>query len=286
MKKKGFGLLLTALLVFAVAGCSSSEGKSVKLAYVAWDSEIASTYVVKEVLESKLDAKVEMLQVDAGPMWAGVADGSADGMVAAWLPSTHASYLEQYGKDIEDLGANLEGTKTGLVVPTYMDINSIEDLNNPEMAAALNNRVVGIEPGAGIMMATEKALTDYKLSDYKLLESSSAAMVQELEKAYTNNEPIVVTGWTPHWMFANMDLKYLEDPKNVYGGAEQIHTMVRKGLKEDMPEVYNFLDKFTWTPEEMAQVMVEIQAGKSPEDAAKSWVEANEDKVNTWIAAE
>lgn len=46
-EEKGFGLLLTVLLVFAIAGCSSSEGKSVKLAYVAWDSEIASTYVVK-----------------------------------------------------------------------------------------------------------------------------------------------------------------------------------------------------------------------------------------------
>lgn len=255
-----------------------------KLAYVAWDSEIASTYVVKEVLETKLDATVEMLQVDAGPMWAGVADGSADAMVAAWLPSTHASYLEQYGQNIEDLGANLEGTKTGLAVPAYMDINSIEDLKNKATADSVNNRIVGIEPGAGIMMATEQAITDYELGDISLLESSSAAMVQELEKAYKNNESIVVTGWTPHWMFANMDLKYLEDPKGVYGGAEQIHTMVRKDLKDDMPEVHRFLDQFTWTPEDMEQVMVNIQGGKSPEDAAKSWVEEHEDKVNAWIA--
>lgn len=284
-KNKTIGLLLIVLLVAALAGCSSQNGgKTVKLAYVAWDSEIASTYVVKEVLETKLDASVEMLQVDAGPMWAGVADGSADAMVAAWLPSTHASYLEQYGQDIEDLGANLEGTKTGLAVPTYMKINSIEDLKNKETAKGLQNRIVGIEPGAGIMMATEKAIADYGLADIKLLESSSAGMVQELEKAYQNNEPIVVTGWTPHWMFANMDLKYLEDPKGVYGGAEQIHTMVRKGLKEDMPEVYQFLNQFKWSPEEMEQVMVDIQSGKSPEDAAKSWVEEHEDKVNAWIA--
>ncbi|UQZ33340.1 glycine/betaine ABC transporter [Paenibacillus sp. PK3_47] len=285
MKKKSIGLLLLVLLVAALAGCSSQGGSTkVKLAYVAWDSEIASTYVVKEVLESKLGMSVEMLQVDAGPMWAGVADGSADAMVAAWLPGTHASYMEQYGNDIEDLGPNLEGTKTGLAVPTYMEISSIEDLKNADLASSLQNRIVGIEPGAGIMMSTEKAITDYELSDYTLLESSSAAMVQELQKAYADNQPIVVTGWTPHWMFANMDLKYLEDPKGVYGGAEQIHTMVRTGLKEDMPEAYTFLDQFQWTPEEMEQVMVDIQGGKSPEDAAKAWVEANADKVNAWIA--
>jgi glycine betaine/proline transport system substrate-binding protein len=163
-----------------------------------------------------------------------------------------------------------------------MDINSIEDLNNAEVAASLDNRIIGIEPGAGIMTATETAIEAYGLSDYTLLESSSAAMAQELQKAFDNNEPVVVTGWTPHWMFANMDLKYLEDPKNVYGGAEQIHTMVRTGLKDDMPDVYTFLSQFKWTPEDMAEVMVKIQGGQSPEEAAKNWVDSNEDKVNVW----
>lgn len=286
MTTKNMGLLLLVMLVAVMAGCSTSAKKSekVKLAYVAWDSEIASTNVVKEVLESKLGYTVEMLQVDAGPMWAGIADGSADAMVAAWLPGTHASYLEKYSNDIDDLGVNLDGTKVGLAVPAYMDITSIEDLKNADVAASLKNQIIGIEPGAGIMMASEKALEEYDLSEYTLLESSSAAMAQELQKSYDSKEPIVVTGWTPHWMFAKMDLKYLEDPKNIYGGDEQIHTMARKGLKEDMPEVYTFMDQFEWTAEDMAKVMVDIQGGVSPEEAAKNWVEGNEDKVNTWIA--
>ncbi|MFC3747980.1 glycine betaine ABC transporter substrate-binding protein [Paenibacillus sp. GCM10012306] len=284
MKKKSLGLLLTALLVAVLAGCSAGSNDKVKLAYVAWDSEIASTNVVKEVLESKLGVNVEMLQVDAGPMWAGVADGSADAMVAAWLPGTHASYLEKYGNDIEDLGVNLNGTKVGLAVPAYMNIQSIEDLKSAEAGAELDHKIIGIEPGAGIMTTTEKAIESYGLGDYTLVESSSAAMAQELQKAYNNKKPIVVTAWTPHWMFANMDLRYLDDPKNVYGGDEQIHTMVRKGLKDDMPKVYKFLDQFEWTPEDMAEVMVQIQGGKSPEEAAKAWVESNPDKVATWTA--
>lgn len=286
MKRKSLWMVAVIVAVAVLAGCSNSgnAGANVKLAYVAWDSEIASTYVVKEVLETKLGANVEMLQVDAGPMFAGVADGSADAMVAAWLPGTHASYLEEYGDRIVDLGPNLDGTKIGLTVPAYMDIQSIEDLKDPEVAASLGNQIIGIEPGAGIMMATEQALADYELTDINLLESSSAAMAQELQNAYANNDPIVVTGWTPHWMFASMDLKYLEDPLGIYGGDEQIHTMVRQGLEEDLPQVYTFLNQFQWSPDDMAAVMVDIQGGQEPEEAAKAWVEANGDKVDAWVA--
>lgn len=284
MNKKWIVWLTLIMTVALLAGCTEQSGKkSIKLAYVAWDSEIASTNVVKTVLESKLGYKVEMLQVDAGPMWAGIADGSADAMVAAWLPGTHASYMEKYASDVDDLGVNLDGTKIGLAVPAYMDISSIEDLKKPEVASSIGKQIIGIEPGAGIMMATEKAIEAYGLSGLTLLESSSAAMAQQLQSAYDKQQPIVVTGWTPHWMFAKMDLKYLDDPQNVFGGDEQIHTIARKGLKTDKADAYAFLDRFEWTADDMAKVMVDIQEGKSPEEAANAWVDQNKEKVDAWI---
>ncbi|MBO7745745.1 glycine betaine ABC transporter substrate-binding protein [Paenibacillus sp. MWE-103] len=285
MKKKWGLALSTVVMAAALAGCTKSgDDKAIKLAYVAWDSEIASTNVVKYVLESKLNYKVELMQVDAGPMWAGIADGSADAMVAAWLPTTHASYLEKYGKDLKDLGPNLEGTKTGLVVPSYMKEKSIEDLKQDATGTSVDHKIIGIEPGAGIMTSTEQALKDYGLDgDWQLVESSSAAMAQELQKAYEAKKPIIVTGWTPHWMFAKMDLKYLADPKGVYGGDEEIHTMARTGLDDDMPDAYKLLDQFHWTPDDMAEVMVAIQEGKSPEDAAKAWVDGHEQEVKAWL---
>lgn len=279
-------MMLLAIVVVAVvtaAGCSKGAEKKITLAYVAWDTEIASTHVVKHVLEDRLGYDVEMLQVDAGPMWAGVSDGSADAMVAAWLPTTHQSYYAEYEGEFVDLGPNLDGTKIGLVVPAYWDIQSIEDLKKPEYADAVNREIIGIEPGAGVMMATEKVLEAYGLEDWTLVESSSAAMASELLNAYEEKRPIIVTGWTPHWKFAKMELKYLEDPQGVYGGDEQIHTVVRQGLDQDHPEVYEFLDRFAWTPDDMAKVMVDIQEGMDPEEAAAKWVEENEDKVNAWV---
>lgn len=295
--KKTKPMVFAAMLAVLVllAGCTSgnnggseSQGgganKTLKLAYVAWDSEIASTNVVKEVLETKLGYKVEMLQVDAGPMWTGISDGSADAMVAAWLPTTHESYATEMEGKFEDLGPNLNGTKLGLVVPAYMDVTSIEDLND-EVGAAVDHTIIGIEPGAGLMMKTEEVMEKYSLSDngWTLLESSSAAMAKALQDAYNKQEPIIVTGWTPHWKFANMDLKYLEDPQLIYGQDEQIHTITRTGLQEDHPEAYAFLDAFNWTPDDMAEVMLEIVDGAEPEAAAKAWVEANADKVDAWL---
>ncbi|GIP29543.1 glycine betaine-binding protein OpuAC [Paenibacillus sp. J23TS9] len=143
--------------------------------------------------------------------------------------------------------------------------------------------IIGIDPGAGIMKATNKAIKEYDLSDWKLIEGSGAAMTATLAKDIKNKKPIIITGWTPHWMFSKYDLKYLDDPKKVYGDAEEIHTIARKGLKEDDPTAYAFLDRFEWTSDEMGEIMTAIEEGAKPEDAAKKWADEHADRVNEWI---
>lgn len=157
--------------------------------------------------------------------------------------------------------------------------------NSGNQQSAGKGTIVGIEPGAGIMKATEQAIEDYGL-DFNLQDSSSPAMAAALKTAVDNNEWVVVTGWTPHWKFAKWDLKYLDDPKGIFGGEEHIATIVRKGLKEDMPEVYALLDNFNWAPEDMESVMVSAEEGMSPDEAANKWIEENSSKVNEWMPAE
>jgi len=57
-----------------------------------------------------------------------LADGQTDFFLDAWLPVTHESYMDQYGDQLVDLGYNFEGARIGLVVPSYMEADSIEDL--------------------------------------------------------------------------------------------------------------------------------------------------------------
>lgn len=143
--------------------------------------------------------------------------------------------------------------------------------------------ITGIEAGAGIMTATETAIEEYDL-DIELSSTSSAIMTQALGDAIDNEEWIVVTGWTPHWKFAAYDLKYLDDPKGIYGGDEYIHTLTRLGLDEDHPVAFEVLDNFYWTPDDMNQVMVDFsQNGMTEEEAAQAWIDNNRDVVDGWI---
>lgn len=272
----------TAAVLITLLTVSFAWAAKVELAYVEWASEVASTNVVKTILEEKLGMDVEIIPVSVGPMYVAVAAGDVDGMVASWQP-LQADNLKAVEDEVENLGPNMVGVQSGLVVPAYVTINSIEELN--ANADKFKGDIIGIDPGAGIMQQTEKAIEAYDLKDMQLVDSTGAMMTAALADGIRNENWVVVTGWTPHWKWGTWELKYLEDPKNIYGKAEdgQILTLVRKGLKDDMPEVYNFLDKFEWSADDMATVMVWIREGMDPEDAAKKFVEENPDLVNSWL---
>ncbi|MFS1061387.1 ABC transporter permease/substrate binding protein [Enterococcus faecium] len=280
--KKRQGLIIGAIVVILGAigigsFSSAKETKRINLSYVEWDTEVASTNVVGEVLK-QMGYDVTMTPLDNSIMWKSVSNGESDAMVSAWLPKTHGSQYAQYKDQVEDLGANLTGAKVGLAVPAYMDVNSIDELTDQA-----GKKIIGIEPGAGVVTAAENTIQKYdNLKDWKVETSSSGAMTVALGQAIKKHEPIVVTGWTPHWMFAKYDLKYLEDPENGMGSEEQIHTMVRKGLKEDQPEAYKVLDNFHWSEKDMEKVMLEINNGKDPQQAAKDWIKENQELVESW----
>lgn len=293
LNSKSKGILLVLLVLFCgifIAGCTDEAGptapesgaeaaKEVSIGYVLWDSEIASTNVLKSVYE-QAGYEVELIAVDAGPLYQALANGQVDISISSWMPATHASYWSTYGDDIDMVGQNLQGARIGLVVPTYVTIDSITEMN--EVADQFGGTITGIEPGAGIMSATENAIEVYDL-DYTILSSSSAAMTAQLSSAYADGEWIVVTGWTPHWSFVRFDLKYLDDPEGVYGGEEYIGSLARMGFEEDNPEAYAILERFSWEPEDMETVMLAVEDGAKPADAAQAWVDANQESVLYWI---
>lgn len=143
-------------------------------------------------------------------------------------------------------------------------------------------KIVGIEPGAGLTELSNNTLEKYEnLKGWELVESSTAGMLSSLDQAIRNEEPIIFTGWTPHWMFSSYNLKILEDPKGTLGGMENINTFVRKGLENDLPDAYTILDRFYWEPEDMEAIMYDA-LNSSFEDAAIKWIEKNQGKVNEW----
>lgn len=291
MNWKKLGLTAASASALFLAACGTDDNAAdtgdtdseqiasgeVTLSYVAWDSEIASTYVVASVLED-IGYDVTTTQLDNAIMWEAVASGEADAMVSAWLPNTHDAQLESYGDRMDHLGVNLEGAEVGLVVPAYMDVDSIADLSDEA-----GQVVTGIEPGAGVVAATENALETYdNLSDWDIQTSSSGAMTTQLTQAIQNEDEIVITGWSPHWKFQSYDLKYLEDTEGIYGEAETINTFAREGLADDLPEAYHVLENFYWETDHMEEIMLAVNEGTDPKEAARNWVDENQDIVSEW----
>ncbi len=274
-------IALLAALAFALVSANAFAKEKVKIVYVEWACATASSHVMKAVIEQATDYEVVLTSVPAAVMFTALADGDQDAMVAAWLPVTHADYLKKYKDDIVDLGPNFEGAKIGLVVPEYVSIDSIAQLN--ENAKKFDGKIIGIDPGAGVMARTEKAIREYGLDKIQLEPSSGPIMTASLKNAYKNNQWVAVTGWVPHWKFATFKLKFLDDPKKVYGDAETINTFVRKGLKKDMPKVYRILDQFAWNSAQIGEVMAMNMAGGTPQENAEKWVKAHPEIVNKWL---
>ncbi|WP_255259577.1 glycine betaine ABC transporter substrate-binding protein [Lentibacillus sp. CBA3610] len=254
--------------------------------YVAWARETISTHLLGALLEM-VGYNVELTQVEAGPMWSSVADGSADFHTSAWLPATHGSYWDEYQNDIDQVKQVLDKAPLSLGVPSYMeDVNSLEDLQgNEELGEAVNWEVVGIDPGAGIMENTQEAFDVYGLDNWELTSSSEAAMLTELQDAVENEEPIVVPLWQPHWIFGVLDLKMLEDPEEVYGGeGDQIYTVAREGLEEDAPRAYKVLEQYEENYDMINEMMPKVHdEDQDPAEVVQEFIDNNPELVDEWL---
>ncbi len=278
------GALGTSLVVTMSTTVTATEASkpTIRIGYVeGWDDSIATSNVAARIIESRLGYPVQLVPVAAGVMWQGVARGDLDATLSAWLPVTHGAYWDQFKGKVTDLGTNFPDAKIGLVVPAPLPEKSVADLEAHK--ADFNGRIVGIDAGAGVMKKTDDAIKAYNLS-LTLMPSSGSAMTAELARQMKANKPVVVTGWAPHWMFSKWNLRFLDDPKKVFGGAEHVDSVINPQLETKAAPVVAFLKKFQWQPSEIDSVMLATENGSKPTAAADAWIAAHADRVNSWVA--
>ncbi|MFV0285673.1 MAG: glycine betaine ABC transporter substrate-binding protein [Demequina sp.] len=297
-KRTGTALAVTAVAGLALAGCSSSDdttdgatsaegattGGEITLAvFNGWDESLASSLLWQNVLtEQGYDVSLEY--ADPAPVFQGVADGDYDVVTDVWLPVTHEEYINKFGEDMEELGTWFDSAALTIAVNADAPVDSIADL--PEYVDEMGGRIVGIEPGAGLTGATERAIEAYGLGDFDFITSSTPAMLSELDKAQGDGENIIVTLWEPHWAYGAYDLKNLEDPEGIMGDAEGITTYARTGFGEDFPEVSGWLTDFTMDSELLYDLENQLNGADSSdyEQIVTDWVAANQEWVDSLTA--
>ena len=264
-----------------------AQRDDLRLGWSPWaDAEVVSL-MAEQLIETHYGVPVERVMADIGIQYQSVARGDLDLMLMAWLPGTHRDYWERVRDQVLDLGPMYSG-KLGWVVPDYVpanELNSISDLRDPTLAKRFGNRVQGIDPGSGLNQASEQALKSYRLADIELISASSAAMTAVLAQAIREQRWVVVTSWTPHWMFARYQLRFLEDPQGVFGGTERIHAVARLGLDKQFPQVTDFLSRFHIPDQELSAVLLNAQ-NTSAEEAVMSYIKLHPERVRYWLSGE
>ncbi|NDY91774.1 glycine betaine ABC transporter substrate-binding protein [Ideonella sp. TBM-1] len=272
----------------ALAGTPLSvlaQAKPIRIGWTAWSDAEAVTNIAKLILEQRLAQKVELVMADVALQYAGLERGQIDLMLMAWLPGTHKSYWDKVKGSVEDLGPLYTDAKLGWAVPADIPeatLKSIEDLKKPEVMEKLGSKIQGIDAGAGLMKLSETAIKAYGL-DYKLLTASDAAMISSLDRAIQRKQWMVVTTWSPHWMFSQYKLRFLEDPKQVLGGSESIHALARKGFSADFPTAAAFIRNLKISLSDLEGVMLKARSSNAAKEAA-AFIGSHGELVNRWLA--
>jgi len=251
MPKRALAVLGAAVLV-AVGGtavtaastASTGDKGTVKVAvFNGWPEGEAASYLWKHVLE-KEGYTVDFEYADAGPAFAGLSTGDYDVAFDGWLPTTHEAYMKKYGSKLTDLGAWNQEAKLTIAVNKDAPIDSLDEL--AAHSSDFGNRLVGIEPGAGLTQATQdKVIPGYGLGSMDFVTSSTPAMLAELTAAMKKGDDVAVTLWRPHWAYDEFDLKDLKDPKGALGEAESIHSIGSADFAKKFPEVAGWVKGFS-----------------------------------------
>lgn len=289
---KRIGAATAALtLTLGLTACGSSEeggdsgGETITLGIIpSWTDGLSTAYLWKNILEED-GYTVEIEEInDAAPLYTGLAEGDIDVYPSAWPEVTHKSYMDEYGDDIEDLGAYYDDAKLTMAVPEDSDLKSIEDLVGK--SADYDGKIVGIEAGAGLTKAVqEQVIPEYGLDadGWELQTSSTPAMLNALEEAVDAKEDIVVTLWRPFWANNAFPVRDLEDPKGALGEPEGLHELATAGFSEEFPEVAEMMANAKLDDEQYGTLEDQV-VNQNPDDPAagvEAWLADNQDWVDT-----
>jgi glycine betaine/proline transport system substrate-binding protein len=274
--------LVDKLAPVAAASTPAEAERAVDVAWFPWDEDIAVTYLWKNVLERR-GYRLNLKQMDVGPVYTGLASGDLDVNFDAWLPYAQKNYWDKSKDRLRDLGTWYRPTSLEVAVPSYVKgVRSYEDLKGK--AALFGGKIIGIEPGTGEMnLLKTKVLPGYGLDkEYQVVDGSTPAMLAELKRAYAKKEPVAVVLWSPHWAYSRYDLTKLKDDDKLFGEGNTIRTVANEKFPERYPQLTKWIKNFRMSEGELGSLESSInQRGQGhEEEAVAAWLKRHPDMVS------
>jgi glycine betaine/proline transport system substrate-binding protein len=261
--------------------------KTIQIAHQSSPQCIMYATVLAEMLTYLgYDAKPVLLQgLAAYPL---MESGEVQSFPCAWLPvqqSAWEKYVEQK-KTVKGLALMTEECLLKFCVPKYVadqGIASIADLD--KFADKFDKKLYTGEPGSGAWNTVKNTIENniYGLGDWELVSVSWFALIPEMYEKYKREEWIAFTGWSPHWMNQLMELVFLEDPENTWGGASTIWNPGPANLEQEMPNVHKLIEQYK-VSQGIANVWIYEHGFQKvePPEAARKWIKENVHIVDIW----
>lgn len=266
--------------VFALLSIATvhAEENVIKVGSLSWEDQMAISLPTAKFLE-KQGFKVEFTKfAEWGIAFGALQKGDVDILLSS-VDYMTSDYWSKYKNRLEKVSIASYGVRQGLVVPSYVPIDSVDQLNS--IADKVGGKIVGIEPGSGLMREVGNALKEYDLK-YQLIDGSTAAMIAQLQSSLERKEPIVTMLWEPSWMVHKFDVKFLKDPKGVFAPPQAYYWLANKGFSEKNPHARESLATVYIPLADNTAMNTAMNEGKTIEQAVDEWWNKNEALIEKW----
>lgn len=289
-------LLLVALLSapLLAQAAEPEQCQTVRFSDVGWTDITVTTAMTSVVLEA-LGYKTHTNMISVPVTYKSLAGGKdLDVFLGNWMP-TMENDIKQYrdAGTVETVRANLENAKYTLAVPQALYDKGLKDFADiVKFKDALGGKIYGIEPGNDgnrtIQSMIDKDAFGLKSAGFKLVQSSEAGMLSQVDRSQKRGEAVVFLGWEPHPMNKRFAMKYLTGGDEYFGpdfGKATVLTNTRKGYAQECSNVGQLLKNLSFTLDMESELMGNVLDDKMKADAAaKAWLKKNPQVLDTWLA--
>ncbi|MCJ8207930.1 glycine betaine ABC transporter substrate-binding protein [Pseudomonas sp. RGM2987] len=276
--KKMWKALCAIAMVGLMSMSAQAEEKTITMGTLSWEDLTPITGITKKALENS-GYTVKVVEFSEwGIAYAALTKGDIQ-VLASQTDYAAYDYWTKNKNRLEKLSPVSFGLYQGIAVPKYVDIDSIDQLN--DNADKFSSKIIGIEPGSGLMSDATQAVGSYGLK-LKLLEGSTAAMTAALKSAVDRKEWVAVTVWEPSWMAQKYDLKFLKDPKGVFPPAQGYYWVGHKGFSEAFPHAREVMAGVYVPLADITQINSEVKDGKTMDEAVKGWTDSHAELMKRW----
>jgi glycine betaine/proline transport system substrate-binding protein len=255
-----------------------AEEKTITMGTLTWEDLTPITGITKKVLEDS-GYSVKVIEFSEwGIAYAALTKGDIQ-VLASQTDYAANDYWNKNKNRLEKLSPVSYGLYQAIAVPKYVDIDSIEQLN--DNAEKFGNKIIGIEPGSGLMNDASKAVKDYGIK-LQLLEGSTAAMTAALKSAVDRKEWVAVTVWEPSWMAQKFDLKFLKDPKGVFPPPQGYYWIGNKDFSKENPRARELMASVYVPIADITAINGEVKDGKTMQQAIQGWTDGHTELLKRW----